>query len=125
VKKWLKARGFYNTEKLAEKWLNRQGLVTLAKNHHCRQGELDLVMRDRDGTLAFIEVRMRSDSRHGGALASVDGHKQRRLVAAARHYLARFPHQASGPCRFDVVAVEPDHSGRARVQWVKNAFYAE
>ena len=44
-------------------------------------------MRDRDGTLVFVEVRARADIRYGGAAASVDAAKQRRLVFAARHFL--------------------------------------
>ncbi|HEX6722615.1 MAG TPA: YraN family protein, partial [Burkholderiaceae bacterium] len=51
----------------------------------------------------------------GGALASVSAAKQRALVFAAQHYLARLPQ--TPPCRFDVVAVE----GTA-LQWVRAAF---
>jgi hypothetical protein len=45
-------------------------------------------MRDRDGTLVFVEVRARADMRHGGAAASIGAAKRARLVFAARHYLA-------------------------------------
>jgi putative endonuclease len=110
-------------ESLALAYLQRQGLVLVQRNYrvaggpHARGAELDLILRDRDGTLVFVEVRSRSADRHGGALASVDGVKQQRLVRAAQHYLLRLA--SPPPCRFDVVAIDGD-----RLQWLKAAFDA-
>jgi putative endonuclease len=69
-------------------FLQRQRLVLVARNVHCRGGELDLVMRDRDGTLVFVEVRARTSRSYGGAAASVGWHKQQRVLRAARYFLA-------------------------------------
>ena len=80
-------------------------------------GEIDIVMRDRDGTLVFVEVRQRAGASHGGAAGSVGSVKQGRIVLAAHHYLARFA--SPPPCRFDVVSVEG-----ATVTWLKAAFDA-
>jgi putative endonuclease len=104
-------------------YLQRQGLVLVQRNYRvaagprARAGEVDLIVRERDGTLVFVEVRVRRDASHGGAAASVTPTKQRRLVYAARHYLLRLA--SPPPCRFDVVAVE---SGR--IDWFKAAFDA-
>jgi len=103
--------------------LQRQGLVLVQRNYrvaggpHARGAEIDLILRDRDGTLVFVEVRARRSAAHGGALASVDGAKQRRIVRAAQHYLLRLP--SPPPCRFDVVAVQGD-----ALQWLRGAFDA-
>jgi len=43
-------------------------------------------MRDRDGTLVFVEVRVRRDARFGGAAASIGVAKRQRLVFAAGHF---------------------------------------
>ena len=80
-------------------------------------GEIDLVMRDRDGTLVFVEVRSRASNAFGGAGASIGAVKQRRIVFAARHYLLRM--SVPPPCRFDVVLVQDS------VQWLKAAFDAQ
>ena len=80
-------------------------------------GEIDLVMRDRDGTLVFVEVRSRASNAFGGAGASIGAIKQRRIVFAARHYLLRM--SVPPPCRFDVVLVQDS------VQWLKAAFDAQ
>ena len=89
----------------------------VARGPRARGGEIDLILRERDGTLVFVEVRARRDAAHGGAAASVGAAKQRSLVFAAQHYLARLAQMP--PCRFDVVAVE----GTA-LQWVRGAFDA-
>jgi putative endonuclease len=110
-------------EALALAHLLRHGLALVCRNYrvargpHARGGEIDLVLRERDGTVVFVEVRARAGTSHGGALASVSAAKQRSLVFAAQHYLARLPHMP--PCRFDVVAVEG-----ATLQWVRGAFDA-
>lgn len=87
-------------------------------------GEIDLIVRERDGTLVFVEVRSRSSPAFGGAGASVGAAKQRRIVLAARHYLMRCA--TPPPCRFDVVLVEPVRAGQAaHVQWLRAAFDAD
>jgi putative endonuclease len=111
-------------EALALAHLQRQGLTPVARNYrvargpHAHAGEIDLIVRDRDGTLVFVEVRARRSASHGGALASVGAAKQRRIVFAARHYLMRFA--TPPPCRFDVIAVEAGGT----VQWLRAAFDA-
>ncbi len=103
--------------------LQAQGLKLVQRNYrvaggpHARGAEVDLILRDRDGTLVFVEVRARASAGHGGALASVGAVKQQRIVRAARHFLLRWP--ALPPCRFDVVAIEGEH-----IHWDKAAFDA-
>ena len=80
-------------------------------------GEIDLIMRDSDGTLVFVEVRQRASGSHGGAGASISAVKQRRIVFAARHYLMRMGQEP--PCRFDVVLLDG-----GQVQWLRAAFDA-
>ena len=100
-----------------------QGLALVQRNYRVaggprlRGGEVDLILRDPDGTLVFVEVRSRSGSGHGGAAASIGAAKQRSIVLAARHYLLRFA--TSPPCRFDVVAIDGD-----RLDWLRGAFDA-
>ena len=117
-----KARGD-DAESRALAWLQARGLQLVERNYRvargpsARGGEIDLVMRDRDGTLVFVEVRQRRSRGHGGAAASVTAAKQRRLVHAAQHFLLRFA--APPPCRFDVLALEGD-----TVEWLQAAFDA-
>jgi putative endonuclease len=109
-------------EQAAATHLRTHGLTIVARNFACRFGEIDLVCRDGDTTV-FVEVRYRSHAEFGGAVGSVDEHKQRRIVRAARWYLAQNPAAARSPCRFDVVAVTgaPPHG----VAWLRDAFTAD
>jgi len=104
--------------------LTRHGLKLVQRNYrvaagpHARGGEVDLIVRDTDGTLVFVEVRARRTASHGGAAASVTHGKQRRLIYAAQRYLMQFA--SPPPCRFDVVAIEADD-----LQWFRGAFSAD
>jgi len=106
-------------ERYAERYLKRQGLKLVERNFHCRGGEIDLIMQDGKG-LVFVEVRFRKTQHYGGALASVDWHKQQRLLRAAQYYLQRLAPKEP-PCRFDVVAVAPGSGNELSVDWIKNA----
>lgn len=66
--------------------------------------EIDLIMQTPDGTVVFVEVRQRSNARHGGAAASIGSAKRARIVRAAQHYLMRW--RRLPPMRFDVVVIE-------------------
>ncbi|WP_444677297.1 YraN family protein [Halomonas sp. E19] len=114
-----RARGS-QIERLAADWLVARGLVLLAANQQCKGGELDLVMRDGE-TLVFVEVRHRADSRHGHPLETITATKQRRLIHAARFYLAR--NRLSCPCRFDALAVTGTPPA-LDFDWVQSAFDA-
>ena len=110
-------------EALALGWLEARGLTLVERNYRVARGprahggEVDLIVRDRDGTLVFVEVRSRADARFGGAGASVGATKRRRLVHAAQCYLQRYA--APPPCRFDVVAIDGE-----RIEWLRAAFDA-
>jgi putative endonuclease len=104
-------------EALAAAYLEARGFAVLERNFRCRTGEIDLIARDGD-TLVFIEVRLRRRGDYGGAAASIDGAKQRRIAIAAQHYLAR--RGAPPECRFDVVLLERLDPGR--LEWIRGAF---
>jgi len=64
-------------------YLQAKGLQFVARNYRTPGrggGEIDLILRDLDGTLVFVEVRKRSRGDHGGAAASVGHVKQRRII---------------------------------------------
>ena len=107
--------------------LQAAGLRLVARNFRTPGrggGEVDLIMRDTDGTVVFVEVRYRRANTHGGAGSSIGWAKQRRIVFAARHYLARCANTPA--CRFDAVLVSgaPGPGGGEQVDWVRAAFDA-
>ncbi|WP_133610624.1 YraN family protein [Aquabacterium commune] len=117
-----KSRGDEGEERALQHLL-AQGLALVERNYRVARGpsargaEVDLIMRDRDGTLVFVEVRQRADTDHGGAAASVTRGKQRRCILGAKFYLQTL--SVWPPCRFDVVAID----GEA-LTWLPAAFDA-
>lgn len=109
-------------ERLAADWLAGRGLVVIERNVRYRGGEIDLVCRE-GGTLVFVEVRQRGDSRFGGAAESITPAKIRRIVLAARLYLAAHPALASLPARFDCVLL--DTATGTDLRWLRDAFPAD
>lgn len=107
-------------EELALAHLLAHGLQLVLRNYRCKLGEIDLVMLDR-GTLVLVEVRCRASNDYGGAAASVDWQKQRKLVKAAEHLLMKRPDLRRYPARFDVIAITTD-SADTTIEWIKGAF---
>ena len=102
--------------------LEAAGCRILDRNVRYRGGEIDIVA-DHDGTLVFVEVRMRRSDDFGGADASVDAFKRRKLLLAAQLFLqqrfgtdSRLP-----PCRFDVITADGDGVR----DWIRDAFTAD
>ena len=84
------------------------------------RGEIDLIVRDRDGTVVFVEVRTRAVGALCSPLASIHTRKRRSWVRTAEAWLAG---QKRGEIvRFDVIAIDWDGSGRHRVEHVVDAF---
>ncbi|HEV2070856.1 MAG TPA: YraN family protein [Acidimicrobiales bacterium] len=102
-------------ENLSAAWYEAQGYGVLARNWHCREGELDLVVR-RGGTIVFCEVKTRSSLAFGSPLEAVTPVKQRRIRRLAAAWLRETDTHAS-EVRFDVAAVL-----NGTVEVVQNAF---
>ena len=112
-----------DAERLAEHYLTERGLTLVARNYHCRHGEIDLIMRQGE-TLVFVEVKLRKSAPgkadFGGAIASITGAKQAKIIATAQHYLAGL--KQLPPCRFDAVLLNGLNAND--VDWLPNAFEA-
>ncbi len=108
-------------EELAVEFLRARGLQILHRNFRRRLGELDIVAREGD-TLVIVEVRTRTTGWYGGAAASVDARKQRRLIHAAAQLLQQRSELARLPARFDVVTVSEMGRDPPQVEWLRHAF---
>ena len=105
-------------EDRAARFLEQRGFSITARNVRCRGGEIDLVCRDGHA-IVFVEVRLRRNAAYGGAAASITATKQRRVILAARHYLALHG-QSECACRFDCVLFDGE-----KIDWVPDAFAAD
>jgi putative endonuclease len=81
--------------------------------------DIDLVV-ERDGTVAFVEVKARKGPEFGGPLMAVNYRKRKELERSAMVWIDRHGQNAE-QYRFDVVGVLVD-GAEVRVCHVENAF---
>lgn len=98
-------------EQLARDYLEAAGYTFIEANFNRRVGEIDLVMRSPASqgsppSYVFIEVRYRHSTAYGGALASIDWKKQRKMLRVANAWLQKNA-TSRDPARIDVIALEP------------------
>ena len=106
-------------ERIAARWLRRQGWRIVA--HRFRSGRRDVdLIAEREGVVAFVEVKARRGSQFGDPVEAVTWRKQRELIRSASVWIDRFGAPGSS-YRFDVVGVLVD-SELVRIRHVENAF---
>ncbi len=91
-------------EQLAAEYLEGRGYAILARRWRAVGREIDLVV-EKDGTVAFVEVKTRRSGSLAPPTTAVDWRKQRQIAAAANAALTRWAKGAQS-YRFDVVTVE-------------------
>jgi putative endonuclease len=84
--------------------LRLTGWRILKRRYKTKAGEIDLIAKRRK-TVAFIEVKARRSRE--AAMDAVTPASQRRIVKAAKIFIAEHPKAAFFTLRFDVVIVRP------------------
>ncbi|GAA2861919.1 UPF0102 protein [Actinoplanes cyaneus] len=107
-------------ERLAARHLEERGLVILARNWRCSDGEVDLILRDGD-CVVFCEVKTRRTATFGPPAGAIDARKVRKLRGLAVRWLTETGTRAP-QVRFDVVEVFPQPRGASRVVHLRAAF---
>ena len=86
--------------------MEENGYRIVDRNFHGgRFSELDIVARDRDGYLCFVEVKYRHDGEHGGSEGAIDCHKMKNISHCALYYMSHHRISVDTPVRFDVVYI--------------------
>jgi putative endonuclease len=107
-------------ERVAARHLIEAGMVVLARNWRCADGELDIVARD-GVILVFCEVKTRRSERFGTPAEAIGAVKVQRLRRLACEWI-RASGLSTPSMRFDVVSVRPQASGAAHIEHLKDAF---
>lgn len=106
-------------ERIAERWLRRAGWRVLQRRFRSGHRDIDLVV-EREGTVAFVEVKARRGSRFGQPVEAVNWRKQKELCKSARVWIDRHG-RALEVYRFDVIGVLVENE-RVRIRHVPDAF---
>lgn len=109
-------------EELAAAWLMERGYEIIERNFTVRRGEVDLIVAG-GGVLAFVEVRSRADGSFVSPEESIGPRKIRRIVTAARYWLAKNANMGMD-LRFDVIAIEGPLDAPTAIRHLPGAFEA-
>jgi putative endonuclease len=104
----------------AVEYLRGAGYLIIERNFRSRSGEIDIIA-EKDGTLAFLEVKTWGAYPESELEYSIDSRKQRRIMETARFFLMKKPRYADKKLRFDVILM-PGGGSRTGVHHIENAF---
>jgi putative endonuclease len=107
-------------EEIALRFLKKRRFKIVAQNYRCKFGEVDIIARDPDNILTFIEVKTRSSRTHGTPQEAVNTRKQAQISRVALEFIQRYGLEQQR-ARFDVVAVQLSSSGYT-IELIQNAF---
>ena len=105
-------------EKIAEKFLKKQGMKFLTRQFKTSTGEIDLIMQDRS-EIVFVEVKYRKNEDYGNGLYSITKSKQRKLIKTAAIYL-KSKRIKDIPYRFDIISIIGD-----KIEYIENAIWGD
>lgn len=97
-------------EQQAARHIGDLGWTVLDRNWRCPVGELDLVAREPDGTIVFIEVKTRSGRGFGDPLEAVTWAKVRKLQELALWWLKE-QNRPARKVRIDAIGLVRDPDG--------------
>jgi putative endonuclease len=106
-------------ERVAERWLRHRGWRVLQRRFRNGHRDIDLVA-ERDGTVAFVEVKARTSLEFGDPVEAVHWRKQRELARSASVWIDRHG-RPNESYRFDVIGVLLEGKS-VRVKHIENAF---
>ncbi len=112
-------------EAVAAEYLRKKRYEVVGMNYRTRMGEVDIIAENRR-YIVFVEVKTRKDDSFAKAREYVDAEKQRRILSAAKSYLAHCGTEKQP--RFDVIEIYapfgPD-TKKPKIIHIENAFWEE
>ena len=107
-------------ERVAKRYLKKQGYRILARQARSRLGEIDLIALDGQ-TVVFVEVKTRSSHKAGHPAEAITFQKQKQLTRVAMGWL-KSRKLLDRSARFDVVAITWGDGEEPVIEHIINAF---
>ena len=94
-------------EGLAKEFLQKRKYKILDCNYYIKGGEIDLIVKDKNGDeLVFVEVKTRSSNLGGWPEQAVNLVKKQKMFKTAEKYLRKNKYSVWQNYRFDIISVE-------------------
>ena len=107
-------------EALAERHLKEMGWRVLDRNVRFVRKEMDLVV-EKDGLVAFVEVKGRSGPAFGHPLEAITRKKRKAISVAAQAWIERSDFRALS-YRFDALSIQVRPDGSMELEHVEGAW---
>lgn len=104
-------------EKLAKRFLEEREYNITCTNFKAKQGEIDIIAKDKDEIIVFVEVKTRRNLEFGNPSEAVGENKKEHILKAAEYFLY-INNIKNANIRFDVIEVMI-YKGRYRVNHIK------
>ena len=115
-------------EKLAARYLRKNGYRIVCKNYVCPFGEIDIIAKNKTH-LVFCEVKTRTDSenlkKYGRPARAVNADKRRHILLSARDYLRHANNRLLQRIDIIEVYVSPESKHKYRIEHIPGAFGAD
>jgi putative endonuclease len=106
-------------EDVALRFLEAQGFALIHRNYRTPDGEIDLIMKDRD-QLVMVEVKTRKNTDFGLPEDAITDEKMENITSAAEWFLQQNPEDCEN-WRIDVVSIiGTPTSGEPQIDWFEN-----
>ncbi len=109
-------------EDIAQEFLIDKGYKVLERNWRFKRAEIDIIAKDPDGVLVFIEVKTRSYDYFGEPASFVDKKKQKIMADAASQYMASVGYEWA--MRFDIIGILISDKEKSKISHYKDAFFS-
>ena len=106
-------------ERVAERWLRHRGWRVIQRRFRSGHRDIDLIA-ERDGLVAFVEVKARAGLGFGGPIEAVNWRKRMELIRSASTWIDRNGRPGEH-YRFDVIGVLIEGE-KVRIRHVADAF---
>ena len=107
-------------ERVAARFLQREGVKILVRNYRARCGEIDLMGR-QGNELVVVEVKTRHILARLRPEHAVTWAKQRRIITTTNHFLRELDCRPP-PVRFDIVEVHFAAGQWPKCRWIRHAY---
>ncbi len=107
------------SEIIAQNYLKKNGYKILETNYSTKLGEIDIIAKDKDGYIVFLEVKSRMSRKFGDPFDAIDYKKQQKIRNVATMYL-KSHNLLNTNCRFDAIAILGENG--EDIRHIVNAF---
>lgn len=90
-------------EDVATNFLKEKGYKILEKNFSCKQGEIDIIAKDKK-EIVFVEVKTRTNTNYGYPAEAVNVAKQKHIYNSAKYYI-HINNLYNEFIRFDIIEI--------------------